>query len=153
MKKVFSLLLLLTFGAFAQDNATINAMVQSNTVEEIKATSDKISSLTADKFSFYKVTDRTLREDKFKVVVYTPASMTEEEKQEFSPEEKAKCLLVIWKATESGYTFYDVTSTEQNLKPFWNQTFTTTDTQYRVNKDLKYKIVKNEETYSILKSY
>ncbi len=153
MRKILIAYLLLSFGAFAQDNTTINALVSSSSVEEIKATSDKISSLTADKFSFYKVTDRTLREDKFKVVVYTPASMTEEEKQEFTPEEKAKCLLVVWKATENGYTFYDVTSTEQNIRPFWNATFTNSDTQYRVNKDLKYKIVRNEETYSILKSY
>lgn len=153
MKKIILLLLLITYGAFAQDNATINAMVLSNSIEEVKATSDKISSLTVDKFSFYKVTDRTLRDDKFKVVVYTPASMTEEEKKEFTTEEKAMCLLVVWKVTDNGYTFYDVTSKEENVRPFWNATFTTSDTQYRVNKDLKYKIVKNEETYSILKSY
>ena len=54
MKKLFSLLLLITFGAFAQDNATINAMVQSNTVEQIKKVSDNIISSGSEKYIFYK---------------------------------------------------------------------------------------------------
>ncbi len=153
MKKLFLLLLLLTFGAFAQDNATINAMVQSNTVEQIKTVSDNIISSGSEKYIFYKIADSSLREQKRKVAIYTLASVTDNDNTKLSEEEKESRINIIWNDDNGVYSFKEVYGPEDMIKSFWNQTFTTTDTQYRVNKDLKYKIVRNEETYSILKSY
>lgn len=154
MKKLLlSILTLVTLSAFSQDKATINALVNSQSLEQIKATSDRIAHSASEKFEYFKTTDRTLRDEKFKVVVYTPASFTAEDKKEITAEEKAQCLIVVWKVKDNGFAFSEVNSQESNLLPFWNATFTANDKEYRVDKDLKYKYVKNENSVSIVKSY
>lgn len=154
MKK-FTLLFAVLIGliANAQDTATIKAFVASPTLEQIKSASDKIAASAAEKFEYFKTTDRSLRDEKFKVVVYTPASFTTEDKKEFTSEEKAKCLIVVWRVTNDGFAFSEVTNQEQNLKPFWSSTFSATENDYRFDKDIKYKYVKNENSVSIVKSY
>jgi len=78
--------------------------------------------------------------------------MTEADKAEFTQEEKEKCLVVVWSDYGNGYSFFEVVNQDKNLLPFWNATFTS-DKEYRVSKELKYKFVKNESSYSIVKSY
>lgn len=137
----------------SQDLPTINSMALSTSLEQIKNTSDKVAASGLEKFEYFKTTDRTLREEKFKVVVYTPATFTAEDKKEITAEEKAKCLIVVWRITDNGFTFSEVNNQEQNLLPFWNATFSSAHNEYRVNKELKYKYVKNENSVSIVKSY
>lgn len=153
--KHFILLFVLLLGVAtnAQDTSTISAFVTSPTLEQIKLTSDKIAASASEKFEYYKTTDRSLRDEKFKVVVYTPSSFTAEDKKDFTAEEKAKCLIVVWRVTNDGFAFSEVTNQEQNLKPFWDATFSTTENDYRFNKNIKYKYVKNENSVSIVKSY
>ncbi len=153
MKKLLLLAtLLIGILAGAQDFQTINLMVKSNTLEEIKKVSDKIAVSAPEKYVYYKTGNRSLREEKYKTVIYTPISMTEAEKAEFTQEEKEKCLVVVWSDYGNGYSFFEVNNQDKNLLPFWNSTFTT-DNEYRFSKDLKYKFVKNENSCSIVKSY
>ena len=154
MKKLLlTLTLLIGLIANAQDNSTIKAFVTSPTLEQIKLASDKIAASASEKFEYYKITDRSLRDEKFKVVVYTPATFKAEDKKDFTPEEKAKCLIVVWRVTNEGFAFSEVTNQEQNLKPFWSSTFSATENDYRFDKNIKYKYVKNENSVSIVKSY
>lgn len=153
MKKLLLLAFLLIVALVqAQDTQTINLMAKSNSLEEIKTVSDKIANSASEKYVYFKTGNRTLRDEKYKVVIYTPATMTEEEKKELSPEEKDKCLLVVWSDYNGTYSFFEVYSQDKNLLPFWNTTFASAQ-EYRVSKDLKYKIVKNENSSSIVKSY
>lgn len=154
MKKIILLFVfLISFIGFAQDLETINALVNSNSLEQIKTTSDKIAASATTKFEYFKTTDRSLRDEKFKVVVYTPASFTDEDKKEFSPEEKQQCLIVVWRVTDNGFTFSEVNNQPENLLNFWRSNFTTTENEYRVNPHLKYKYVTHENSVSIVKSY
>jgi hypothetical protein len=150
---IFTIVLLIGITASAQDTATINAFVSSQSLEQIKQASDKIVQTSLQQFDYYKTTDRSLREEKFKVLVYTPSSFTAEDKKEFSIEEKAQCLLVVWRVTDSGFTFAEVYNQPDVLLPFWRANFTATDNEYRVDKSLKYKYVTNENSVSIVKSY
>jgi hypothetical protein len=153
-KTILFIALLLTTIATAQDTETINSLVNSNTLDQVKNTSDKIAASAGTKFEYFKTTDRTLRDEKYKVVVYTPSTFTAEDKKEITAEEKQQCLLVVWLVSQDGtYIFKEVNSSSENLQPFWNTTFTASTNEYRVNKDLKYKYVTNENSVSILKSY
>lgn len=152
MKKII-FILLFTTSIFAQDLSTINSMVLSNSIEEVKLTSDKFASAAIEKFEYFKTANRTLRDEQFKVIVYTPITFTAEDKKEISAEEKEMCLIVVWRVTDKGFTFFEVNQKEQNLLPFWKATFSDTEKEYRINKDLKYKYVKNENSVSIVKSY
>jgi hypothetical protein len=153
MKKLLLLASLLIVSLVqAQDLQTINLMVKCNSLEEIKAVSDKIAGSASEKYVYYKTGNRSLGEEKYKTVIYTPASMTEEDKQEFTQEEKDKCLIVTWSDYNGSYSFFEVNNQDKNLTPFWNTTFVSAK-EYRVSKDLKYKFVKNENSSSIVKSY
>ncbi len=154
MKKLLLLIALIIGSVIqAQDLATIKVMANATSLDEIKAVSDKIALSAGDKFVYYKTGNRSLRDEKYKTVIYAPASMTDEEKKEFSQEEKEKCLIVVWIDTGTGYTFFEVDNQEKNLKPFWNSIFTTAENEFRVDKSLKYKYIKNEHSVSIVKSY
>ncbi|WP_281237863.1 hypothetical protein [Flavobacterium praedii] len=153
MKKLLTLFCLLIVAFInAQDLPTIKLMAKSNSLEEIKKVSDKIANSASEKYVYFKTGNRTLRDEKYKVVIYTPATMTEEQKEELSQEEKDKCLLVVWSDYGGTYSFFEVYSEDKNIIPFWETTFVQ-DFDYRVTKDLKYKLVKNEKKYSIVKSY
>ncbi|MFE3849102.1 hypothetical protein ACFX5D_14105 [Flavobacterium sp. LB3P45] len=154
MKKLLLLtvaLLALSF-AQAQDLQTIDLMVQSNSLEDIKWVSDKIAVLSPEKYVYYKTGNRTLRDEKYKTIIYAPASMTDEDKKEFTQEEKDSCLIVVWSDKGNSYSFFEVSNQDKNLLPFWKITFAS-DKEYRVSKELKYKFVKNETSSSIVKSY
>lgn len=155
MKKALSLLLLLScFLIKAQDTTTINQLINASSIDQLKNTSDKIAASASTKFEYFKTTDRTVTNDKYKVVVYTPASFTAEDKKQFTPEEKEQCLLVVWLVREDRtYIFKEVNSSAENLQQFWKTTFSSSANEYRVNPDLKYKYVKNENSVSIVKSY
>jgi hypothetical protein len=153
-KTILFIALLLTKTVTAQDKSTINELANSSKLEQVKLASDKIADAAATKFEYFKTTDRTVTLDKYKVLIYTPASFTAEDKKEFTPEEKAQCLQIVWLIREDGsYVFKEVTGTEENLLPFWQNTFNTDKSDYRVTPDLKYKYVKNENSVSIVKSY
>lgn len=150
---LFSILALLSITANAQDKSTIQTMANASSVEELRTVSDKIASSAGQKFTFYKIGARSLRDEKYKTVIYTPADMTEADKAEFTAEEKERCLIVVWKDNGGSYTFSEVYSDPKNIMPFWNATFKASETEYRVAPELKYKLVGNEKTASIVKSY
>lgn len=155
MKRNFLLIaLLLTAIVRAQDTNTINQLVNASSLDQVKNASDKIAASAGTKFEYFKTTDRKVTLDNYKVVVYTPASFTAEDKKEFTPEEKEQCLVVVWLVQKDGtYIFKEVSNSQENIQPFWNNTFTASANEYRVNPDLKYKYVKNENSVSIVKSY
>lgn len=128
-------------------------MSKTSSLDEVKAISDKIAASSAQSFTFYKVGSRTLRDEKYKTIIYTPATMTEADKAEFTAEEKEQCLIVVWRDYGDHYTFFEVYSKYDNIRPFWNATFTSSENDYRVNKDLTFKFVKNEKSAAIVKSY
>lgn len=153
-KHILLIALLLTTIVRAQDTKTINQLVNTSSLDQMKFASDKIADAAATKFEYFKITDRNVTLDKYKVLIYTPASFTAEDKKEFTTEEKAQCLQIVWLIREDGsYVFKEVTGTEENLLPFWKNTFNTDKSDYRVTSDLKYKYVKNENSVSIVKSY
>lgn len=154
MKKLLLLsALLFSILANSQDVATINQLVNATSLEQVKNTSDKIAAAATNKFEYFKTADRTVTLDKYKVVVYTPKGFAPVNKDKLTPEEKEQCLLVVWLVKEDGsFIFKEVSSKAENVQPFWSNTFTASD-EYRVNKDLKYKLVKQENSLSIVKSY
>lgn len=127
-------------------------MTDAKSLDQVKSVSDKLAAVAGHKFTFYKIGNRTLRDEKYKTVIYTPAEMTEAQKQNLTAEDKEKCLIVVWSDYGGSYRFYEVNSAPDNLYPFWNATFGKVP-EFRVDKDLKYKIVTDENTASIVKSY
>jgi hypothetical protein len=177
MKKLLLLTLLLIF-AFtqAQNQSTINKMVESKTTDDIKSVSDELVSQCKEQYDFYKIASFGSREDEsYQYVIYTKRGMSEQDKNEISPSFK-NCIVVKFKQWNKGenndletkgelvYYFKEVSGKYLDIVPFWITTFYPKTTpellledyklkEYRVNKDLKYKLVKNQDTWQILKSY
>lgn len=152
MKKII-FLLLLPFIGFSQNQVIINQMANSNSIEGIKAVSDQIINSGVEKYVFYKIADSSLRDEKRKIVLYTLASVTDNDQTKLSDIERDNLIKVIWTVSNGGFTFRDATAPESIIVNFWKNNFPIASTEYRVNPDLRYKLVKNEKTYSIEKWY
>ena len=154
MKKALSVLLLLScFFVKAQDTTTINQLVNASSIDQVKNTSDKIINASSQKYVYYKTSDSSLREEKYKVVLYTLASVTDADNTKLSDIEKENLIKVYWFDKGNNYSFKEVYGPEETLKPFWVSTFSASLNEYRVNPDLKYKYITNENSVSIVKSY
>lgn len=152
MKKIIFLLLLPILG-FSQNQIVINQMANSNSLEQVKAVSDQIINSGTEKYIFYRIADSSLRDEKRKVALYTLASVTDSDQSKLSDIEKDNLVKVIWTVSNGEFTFRDVTASEDIVVNFWNRNFNNSIKEYRVNEGLRYKLVKNEKTYSIEKWY
>lgn len=178
MKKIL-LLIALLFGLIvqAQNLEVINKMMESKTIEDIKIVANDIVSKSKNKYDFYKIVRRTGGADEnYQYVIYTKEGMTDTEKKELTSNGYANCLIVRFKEWNKGenpdletkgdlvYYFKDISGTYLELFEFWKTTFYPLATreqvlddykmqEYRINKDLKYKFRKSQDTWTISKSY
>lgn len=154
MKTTFTtLLLLFTTILLSQNLHTIQTMQKATSLDQVKSVSDQIINSSSDKYTFYKIADSSLQNDVYKVVLYTLTSDTDNDPTKLSEVEKTTLIKVKWLQYNNDFTFKEIYAPEQMIKPFWNSTFVADNTNYRVNKDLQYKLVKNEKTYSIERWY
>lgn len=178
MKKLL-LLIALLFGFFiqAQNQDIIGKMVESKTIEDIKLVANDIVSKSNHKYDFYKIVRRSGGSDEnYQYVIYTKEGMSDDEKKEIASNGYANCMIVKFKEWLKGenkdlelkgelvYYFKEVSGTYLELFEFWKNTFYPLATkeqllddykmqEYRVNKDLKYKFRKDQDTWTISKSY
>lgn len=168
--------LLIGFLVQAQNQSIINKMVESKTTDDIKSVSDQLVSQCKEQYDFYKIVPFGTRQDEsYQYVIYTKEGMSEAEKKEIAPSFQ-NCIVVKFKQWNKGenkdletkgelvYYFKEISGKYLDIAPFWITTFYPKTTpellledyklkEYRVNKDLKYKLVKNQDTWQILKSY
>lgn len=170
MKKLLLITaLLIGYLGQAQNQEIINKMIESKTIEDIKMVAHDIVTKSNSKYDFYKVLKYTRKDTKesYQYVISTKAGMTDREKSELSSNRYANCLIVKFNESDTNglvYNFKEVSGDYLDLADFWTATFYPTASkelviddfklkEYRVSKDLKYKLVKNESSYSILRSY
>jgi hypothetical protein len=178
MKKILLLTILLIAGITqAQNQNTINKMVESKTIEDIRTVSDSIVSKCKTKYNFYKILPyKGGSDESYQFVIYTKEGITELEKKEIYAPAFKNCFVVKfkeWNKAENKdleikgelvYYFKETSSKYLDIAPFWIATFYPKTTpellledynmkEYRVNKDLKYKLVKHQDIWQIVKSY
>lgn len=178
MKKLLFVIALL-FGLFvqAQNQDIINKMMESKTIEDIKTVTNDIVSKRKNKYNFYKNHELQYSNgEKIENFIYTKEGITDVEKKEiYSPIYK-NCLVITFGKWEKGqnkdleipgelvYYFKNVSGSYMELVEFWRTTFYPNSTkeeildsftlkEYRVNKDLKYKLQKDIDKWKIVKSY
>jgi len=178
MKKLLLLTaLLIGFFAQGQNQDIINKMTESKTIEDIKMVANDIASKSKTKYVFYKTVRYSIpKGESYQYIVYAKETMSDAEKKELASNSFEHCLVIKFGEWDKGenadleikgdlvYFFKEVTSKYLDLDEFWISTFCPGTTpeqlqdnyklkEYRVNKDLKYKFVKNEDTWKIAKSY
>lgn len=177
MKKLLiTLTLLIGLIANAQNSSIINKMAETKSLEDIKFISDNIMSGFETKLKYYK-TVKTERspEEQYQLTVYIPVEMNPgTDKLTF--DEKEQSVVVNYGQYNKGentdlgtkgetvYYFRNVSGSYLDLIDFWLSTFYPHATkeqvledyklqEYRVSKDLKYKLKKQGEVWTLSKSY
>lgn len=178
MKKLILLnVLLFSLIIQAQNQNIINKMVESKTIEDLKVVANDIASKSKTKYEFYNIFRYSVpKGESYQYLVYNKATMSEVEKKELASNSFKNCLVIKFGEWNKGentdlaikgdlvYFFKEVTSKYLDLDEFWISTFCPGTSpeelinnyklkEFRVNKDLKYKFVKNDETWTISKSY
>lgn len=160
-----------------ESKTTIDNMVESKSINDIKQLSNYIVLNSNKNYDFYKVKPvLNVSHENFQWVIYTPEGMTEEQKKEEDINNYKNCLVVKfseWNKEENKdlenkgekvYSFQSVTGSYLNLFGFWSKTFYPSSTkeeilqqykfqEYRLNKNIKYKFRKDNDTWTISKSY
>ena len=173
---LIALLFIVSFVS-GQNKNIISKMIESNTIEDIKAVADDLVSKSKQKYDFYKIASVSRgSEEKYQFVIYTKEGMTADEKKELSSNFYANCIVVKFQEWNKGenkdleikgetvYFFKEVTGKYLELFGFWQNTFYPSATpeqllsnykmqEYRIDKGLKYKFRKNDSTWTLSKSY
>lgn len=177
MKKVLLLgLIILSHFAYSQNQEMINKMSNSKSVEEIRLVADNIVSMCKNKYNFLKVIQLGREDELYEYVIYTSEGMTPAEIKEVNTANLKNCFVVKFKQFYKGenkdldvkgeltYFFKEVTAKYLDLIGFWTSTFYPNATkelvledyklqEYRVDKDLKYKLKKEYDNWTLVKSY
>lgn len=178
MKKVVLVIaLFLGFVVQGQNQDIINKMVESRTIEDIKVVANDIVSKSKNKYDFYKIVKRSNGSgENYQYIIYTKEGMSDNEKKELSSNSYINCLVVKFKEWNKGentdleikgelvYYFKEISGKYLDLVEFWTTTFYPGVTkeqvldnyklqEYRINKDLKYKFKKDNDVWTISKSY
>ncbi|WP_281322163.1 hypothetical protein [Flavobacterium aestivum] len=155
MRKILLLLsFFLSFAIKAQDLTTINKLEKSYTIDEMRALSDKISKSANTKLNFLNIENEKSPTEKLIVFQYTADG-------------KNNDLTIMFAANEAegAYYFKNAFGKYSDLAGFYVSTFYPTSSQdivfnnfklqeYRVNKDLRYKISELEpDNWTIEKTY
>lgn len=162
---------------YNESKITINNMLESKSINDIKNLSDNIILKSNKKYDFYKVKPGiNMSYENFQFVIYTPEGMPEFQKKEEDINGYKNCLVVKfyeWNKNENKdlelkgekvYTFQSVTGSYLDLFGFWNNTFYPSSTkeevlqqykfkEYRLNKDIKFNFRKDNDKWTISKSY
>lgn len=160
-----------------ESKITIDNMLESKSINDIKNLSDNIILKSNKKYDFYKVKPGiNMSHENFQFVIYTPVGLNEVQKKEEDINGYKNCLVVKfseWNKNENKdleikgekvYTFQSVTGSYLDLFGFWSNTFYPSSTkeevlqlykfkEYRLNKDIKFNFRKDNDTWTISKSY
>lgn len=155
MKKTLLLLLFfLSFVVSAQDIATINKLTKSYSMDELRALSDRMANSGKTKFTFSRIENET-KPNGEKLVVF-----------QYTADGKNDDLTIMYGTNDDASYYFDIAFGKySDLAGFYISTFYPTSTpdlvlnsynlqQYRVSKDLRYKISELEpDSWTIEKTY
>lgn len=155
MKKILLLLsFFLSFAVNAQDVATINKLAKSYSMDELRALSDKIAKSASVKLNFLTI-ENEKKPDGEKLVVF-----------QYTADGKNNDLTIMFGTNDdASYYFSTAFGKYSDLAGFYVSTFYPTSSpdivfnnsnlqQYRVNKDLRYKISELEpDSWTLEKTY
>lgn len=177
MKKILLLLvIIISHFCYSQNQQVIDKMNESKSIDDIKQISDEIVSKSKEKYNFLKIWKLGSRDEIYQYVVYTPAEMTTDQIKELTTADFDKCFVVKFGEFYKGenkdlelkgeltYYFKEVSGKYLDLVNFWTSTFYPTSTkeqiideyklqEFRVDKTLKYKFKKDNDIWTLSKSY
>jgi hypothetical protein len=178
MKKLLLLAtLLIGLFASAQDLETINSLVSSKTVQDIENVSKKIINGYQSKLAFF-VTKQSVRDEyeKYQNVYFLPVDQLPKDNAKLTDEQKDMLIKVnfgefyigqnkdLQIKGELSYYFREVNGSYLDLIGFWITTFYPNNTkeeildnyklkEWRYNKDIKFVLKKEGETWRMFRSY
>jgi hypothetical protein len=170
---LLSIALIFTIFLNAQNQKLISKMAECSSEDDLKLISESIT--FGKEFKHFKDYTTGTKIEKYQIKAYIPNSMTPEG-ESLNQDEKAKSILINFGQYNKGentdlgvkgqtvYFFREASGSYVNLISFWMNTFYPNVTkeevyensklrEYRVNKDLKYKLTKEGDIWTISKSY
>lgn len=178
MKKFITLLLTFISSIVSSQNLDlISKLKECHSLDEVKSISDIMVSKSTTKFNFLKIKEfESSNGEKYKYIIYSKEGIDENALKEQDIDNIDNFYVVIFneyykganpdlqKKGELTYFFKSVNTQYLNICDFWIETFYPQITkeflledyktkEFRVDKDLKYKLKKNDEYWTLVKSY